>query len=334
MIKVGVYLPIYGGWFASRGSGWGQADGTYSIGEEEKLPTYGYVKQVATEAEKIGVDSLWIADHMLNPLKGDRAPSLESWTLATAIAEATERVVIAHTCLCEAFRYPAVLAKQTATLSDISRGRFWFSIGAGWFKREYKAYGLPFYKHDDRVDRAKEAIQIIKRLWQEDSVTFNGKYYSISNGILEPKPDPRPLIWYAGMSEASRNLAAEEADGWLMDGCSFEKAQKNIADMQERLEKKGRGKIEFAIPGLTFIRDTDEDAKKYVEQITGGSKGVLDRTLDTGLVGSPETIAQKIKQLESIGINHVLLQLTPTLRELPEVKKFLDVLGKINPDHS
>ena len=173
MIKVGVYLPIYGGWFASRGSGWGQADGTYSIGEEEKLPTYGYVKQVATEAEKIGVDSLWIADHMLNPLKGDRAPSLESWTLATAIAEATERVVIAHTTLCEAFRYPAVLAKQTATLSDISRGRFWLSIGAGWFKREYKAYGLPFYKHDDRVDRTKEAIQIIKRLWQEDSVTFN-----------------------------------------------------------------------------------------------------------------------------------------------------------------
>lgn len=266
---------------------------------------------------------------MLNPLKGDRAPSLESWSLATAIAEATERVVIAHTTLCEAFRYPAVLAKQAATLSDISRGRFWLSIGAGWFKREYEAYGLPFYKHDDRVDRAKEAIQIIKRLWQEESVTFNGKYYSISNGILEPKPDPRPPIWYAGMSEASRNLVSEEADGWLMRGCSLEEAQKNIADMQERLEKKGRSKIEFAIPGLTFIRDTDEEAKKYVEQITGGSKGVLDRTLDTGLVGSPETIAQKIKQLESIGISHILLQLTPTLRELQEVKKFLDILGKI-----
>jgi FMNH2-dependent dimethyl sulfone monooxygenase len=135
------------------------------------------------------------------------------------------------------------------------------------------------------------------------------------------------------MSEASRNLAAEEADGWLMSGCSLEGAQKNIVDMQERLEKKGRSKIEFAIPGLTFIRDTDEEAKKYVEQITGGNKDMLDHALDTGLVGSPETVVQKIKQLESIGISHVLLQLTPTLRELPKVKKVLDVLGKIDPGH-
>lgn len=334
MIKVGLYLPVYGGWLPSRGAGKAQADGSYFVGEEEeKPPTYSYVKQVALEAEKIGIDSLWIPDHMLNPIKGALAPSLEAWTLATAIAEVTERVTIAHTTLCEAFRYPAVLAKQAATLSDISSGRFWLSIGAGWFKREYEAYGLPYYRHRDRIERAKEAIQIIKRLWEEDSVTFSGKYYSITNGILEPKPNPRPPIWYAGVSEASRNLVAEEADGWLMRGCSFEEAQENIADMRERLKKEGRSKVEFAIPGLTFIRDTDEEAKKYVEQITGGSKNVLDRTLDTGLVGSPETVAQKIKKLESIGINHVLLQLTPTLSELQNVKKVLDVLRKIDPDH-
>lgn len=320
MIKVGIYLPVYGGWFR------------HPMGEEEKLPTYGYLKQVAIKAETIGIDSLWIPDHMLNPIKGDRAPSLESWSLATAIAEATKRVIIAHTTLCEAFRYPAVLAKQAATLSDISRGRFWLSIGAGWFKREYEAYGLPFYDHDERVTRAKEAVQIIKRLWDEDSVTFNGKYYSISKGILEPKPNLRLPVWYAGTSEASRNLIAEEADGWLMGGCTLEEAQKNIADMQKRLKKNGRSRIEFAISALIFIRDTDEEAKKYVEQITGGNKDVIDRTLDTGLVASPETAVQKIKQLESIGINHVLLQLTPTLRELQKVKKVLDVLRKIDPD--
>ena len=321
MIKVGMYLPVYGGWFH------------HLMGEEEKLPTYGYVKQAALKAEKIGIYSLWIPDHMLNPIKGDRAPSLEAWTLATAIAEATERVIIVNTTLCEAFRYPAVLAKQVTTLSDISSGRFWLSIGAGWFKQEYEAYGLPFYEHDERVDRTKEAIQIIKRLWEEDSVTFSGKYYSTRNSILEPKPDPMPPIWYAGVSEASRNLVAEEADGWLMRECSFEEAQKNITDMRERLKKKGRGKIEFAIPGLTFIRDTDEEAKKYVEQITGGSKDVAGGALEAGLVGSPETVGQKIKQLESIGINHVLLQLTPTLTELQNVKKVLDVLRKIDPDY-
>jgi FMNH2-dependent dimethyl sulfone monooxygenase len=304
------------------------ADGAYFSGEEEEQPTYAYVKRVALEAEKIGVDSLWIPDHMLNPIKGERAPSLEAWTLATAIAEATEKVIIAHTTLCEAFRYPAVLAKQAATLNEISNGRFWLSIGAGWFKREYEAYGLPFYEHDERVARAGEAIKIIKRLWQEDSVTFNGKYYSITNGVLEPKPEPKPPVWYAGVSEASRNLVAELADGWLMRGCNLEEAKKNIADMQQRLKRKGRVEIEFAIPALTFIRDTDDEARKYMERLTGGRKNVLDRTLDTGLIGSPETVAEKIRQLESIGIDHVLLQLTPTLKELQYVKDVLDILRK------
>lgn len=328
MIRIGIYLPVYGGWLPSRESGKAMADGAYFSGEEEEQPTYAYVKRVALEAEKIGVDSLWIPDHMLNPIKGERAPSLEAWTLATAIAEATEKVIIAHTTLCEAFRYPAVLAKQAATLNEISNGRFWLSIGAGWFKREYEAYGLPFYEHDERVARAGEAIKIIKRLWQEDSVTFNGKYYSITNGVLEPKPEPKPPVWYAGVSEASRNLVAELADGWLMRGCNLEEAKKNIADMQQRLKRKGRVEIEFAIPALTFIRDTDDEARKYMERLTGGRKNVLDRTLDTGLIGSPETVAEKIRQLESIGIDHVLLQLTPTLKELQYVKDVLDILRK------
>ncbi|MBO8181264.1 MAG: LLM class flavin-dependent oxidoreductase [Archaeoglobus sp.] len=160
----------------------------------------------------------------------------------------------------------------------------------------------------------------------EDSVTFNGKFYSIDNGVLEPKPNPKPPIWYAGVSEASRDLVAEEVDGWLMRGCSLEEAKNNVEDMHKRLDKAGRNKIEFAILGLTFIRRTDEEAKKYLERIAGGRRNVLDRTLDTGLVGSAETVAQKIEQLKEVGIDHVLLQLTPTLAELPYVKGVLEVL--------
>ncbi len=326
MVKIGLYLPVYGGWFPSRKSAKAEVDGVYFEREDERPPTYEYNRQVALEAEKIGIDSLWIPDHLLNPIKGENAPSLEAFTLAVAIAEVTEKVVIAHTTLCEAFRYPAVLAKQAATLAEISKGRFWLSLGACWFKREFEAYGLPFYGHDDRVERAGEAIRIIKRLWTENDVTFRGRFYSIENGVLEPKPDPRPPIWYAGVSEASRDLVAEEVDGWLMRGCSVEEAKRNVEDMYKRLDRVGRDKIEFAIPGMTFIRNTDDEAKKYLESIAGGRRGVLDRTLDTGLVGSPETVARKIEQLEEAGIDHVLLQLTPTLAELPYVEKILEVL--------
>ena len=326
MVRIGVYLPVYGGWFPARKSAKAEVDGVYFDKEDEKPPTYEYNKQVALEAEKIGIDSLWIPDHMLNPIKGENAPALEAFTLAVAIAEATQKVVIAHTTLCEAFRYPAVLAKQAATLAEISKDRFWLSLGACWFKREFDAYGLPFYEHDERVNRAREAIQIIKKLWTENNVTFRGEFYSIENGILEPKPNPKPPIWYAGVSEASRRLVAEEVDGWLMRGGSVEEAKRNVEDMYKRLDKLGRDKIEFAIPGLTFIRETDEEAKRYLKSIAGDRRNVLDRTLDTGLVGSPETVAQKIEQLEEVGIDHVLLQLTPTLTELSYVERVLEIL--------
>ncbi|MBO8181266.1 MAG: LLM class flavin-dependent oxidoreductase [Archaeoglobus sp.] len=106
-------MPVYGGWFPSRKSAKAEADGVYFEKEDEKPPTYDYVRKVALEAEKIGIDSLWIPDHMLNPIKGENTPFLEAWTLATAIAEATEKVIIAHTTLCEAFRYPAVFGKAS-----------------------------------------------------------------------------------------------------------------------------------------------------------------------------------------------------------------------------
>lgn len=325
MIKIGLYLPVYGGWLPVSNSG-KINKGIEPSSENEELPTYKYVKRVAIEAERIGIDSLWIPDHMLNPIKGETADSLESWTIASAIAAVTKKVNIAQTTLCEAFRYPAVTAKQAATLADISGGRFWLSIGAGWFKREYEAYGLPFYEHDDRVNRTAEAINIIKQLWKRDGVTFSGKYYSIKSGVLQPKPNPAPPIWYAGVSNASRNLVAAEADGWLMRGCSITETENNIDDMNERLRKKGRNGIEFAIPALTFIRDTDQEAEELLKKKTGGRNNLLDRTLDTGLIGSPLTVAGKIKRLDKIGINHVLLQLTPTLEELKNVEKMVEIL--------
>lgn len=309
MIKLGLYLPTYGGWLRQIKR------------EEERMPTYEYAKEVALKAEKVGFHSLWIPDHLLNPIKGEKAPSLEAWTLAVGVAEATNRVRICHTTLCEAFRYPAVLAKQAATLSELSQGRFWLSLGAGWFKREYRAYGLSWVEHDERVNRARETIEIIRKLWTKDEVDFNGKYYSITNGILQPKPKPCPPFWYAGMSEASRQLVADEVDGWLMRGAPLPEVGENIEDMKRRLKKRGREPIEFAIPALTFVANTDGEAKQKLKCITQGHKNVLDRTLDTGLVGSPETVAGKIKKLEEAGINHLLLQLSPTL---PELARFSD----------
>lgn len=315
MLKLGLWLPTYGGWLRQ-------------MEEEERLPTYDYAKEVALRAEKAGLHSLWIPDHLLNPIKGEHSPSLEAWTLAAGIAEATDEIVISHTTLCEAFRYPAVLAKQAATMCDLSCNRFWLSLGAGWYKREYSAYGLVWHEHDERVKRAREAIKLINRLWTEDRVDFSGKFYAVKNGIVEPKPEPIPPIWYGGNSEASRELVASEADGWLMGRAPIQEVERNITDMDKRLQKQERGKIEFAVPALTFVRDSDKQAKAHVKSYISGSDDAMYRAIKAGLVGSPNTMANKIKKLDEVGIDHLLLHFTPTI---PEFERFVDsVLPLLN----
>ena len=128
--------------------------------EGEEKVSYGYAEEVALKAEAIGIDSIWVPDHMLNPIKGEREPTLEAWTTLTAIGAVARRLELFHTTICQGFRYPAVLAKMCATMQDVVGGRFRLSIGAGWYKREFQAYEVPFHSHDDRIDRTREQIEI------------------------------------------------------------------------------------------------------------------------------------------------------------------------------
>jgi FMNH2-dependent dimethyl sulfone monooxygenase len=127
--RLGIYIPLYGGWI--RGA------------PPEEEVTYANAKKAALAAEEAGIHSLWVADHLLNPIKGQNQPSLEAWTTLTGLAAVTKRVELFHTTICQGFRYPAVLAKMCVTMQDLAKGRFSLSIGAGWFQREFEAYGLP-----------------------------------------------------------------------------------------------------------------------------------------------------------------------------------------------
>jgi len=304
-MEFGVYLPVYGGWL--RGAP-----------VEEPEISCSYVIKVAQEAEALGFDSVWVPDHMLNPLKGEDEAALESWTVLTAVAATTKRIKLAHTTLCQAFRYPAVLAKMAATLDELSGGRFIFSIGAGWFRREFEAYGLPWYEHDERIEQAEEQIRLIKLLWTQDRVDFEGKYYKIVGGIVKPKPvqKPRPPIWYGGESERSRQLVAREADVWLMRGGSPEETARKISDMQARLQ--GRA-IEYALPAMVFIGESEAQAEeKLRRRAQGADPAVLDRTLRTGMIGTARRLKQYIQEFERIGVKYLLLQFSHTLEDMRE----------------
>ena len=133
-------------------------------------------------------DSVWFTDH----LQYDASPVLEGWTTLTYLMGFYPHLTFGHTVLSQSFRNPALLAKMSATLHYLSRGRFILGIGTGWKKDEYLAYGYDFPPPKERIEQLEEVLQIIKALWREEPMTFHGKHYHVVNAYCEPKPAIMP----------------------------------------------------------------------------------------------------------------------------------------------
>lgn len=291
-MRFGAYIPLYGGWSKS-------PDFTVPI-------SFEFLRSVARQAEEGGYHSIWVPDHLLNPVKGEKFPSQESWTVLSALAALTTKVKLGHTTVCYAFRNPALVAKMGATLDHISGGRFILSVGAGWYEREFEAYGFTFLDHDSRVEAAGEAMHLIKRLWTEGVVTHSGSYFRVTKAILEPKPlqKPRPPVWYAGSSQASQRTAAEHADTWLFGAVAPAKAAEKIL----RFEKKHAKRLGYAMSAMVILEDTEEKAVKQARRFFPGR---WDEILASGLVGSRAEVLERIDKLAEAGVEHLLLQFLP-----------------------
>lgn len=289
-MKFGIMMPMYGGWTENR--------------QVSDLVSFEYMKKIALKADANGYHSLLVPDHLLNPIKGEEQPSLEAWTTLAALAPVTRNVKLAHTTLCYAFRHPAVLAKMAATLDDVSDGRFILSLGAGWFEREFQAYGIEFISHDLRVEATGEAIQLIKELWTKKEVTFNGKYFSVERAILEPKPvqKPRPPIWYGGDSEISQRIAAEHADVWLFSGLPPATLVKTIKNFEEKYSTR---RIDYAMSAVAISAEKQDEAVKRAKKWFPEESNDI---VSSGLVGSLRHIIDKIEKLAEIGVNYLILQ--------------------------
>lgn len=172
-------------------------------------------------AEALGFDSVWIPDHLIIdiPRPGSRPEGAwEGWSLAAALAAATQRIQIGLLVTCTAFRNPALLAKMADTVDEISGGRLTVGLGAGWCKREFEAFGYPF---DHRVGRFEEAITITAGLLRTGRMDFSGQYYQVQDCELRPR-GPRPegppiLVGSSSKGERMLRLAARHADIWNRD---------------------------------------------------------------------------------------------------------------------
>src|SRR5262245_41097326 len=168
------------------------------------LPTQSFTetREYATRAEAVGYDAVAVEDHffMRSPMAQPWDPRLECFTALSAVAMLTRRVKLAQLVACNSFRHPALTAKIAASLDHVSGGRVELGLGAGWFREEYDALGIPYPPPKTRIAEMREALQIIKKLWSDAQVSYDGEHYKIRNAYAEPKPlsKPRPKIILGG----------------------------------------------------------------------------------------------------------------------------------------
>jgi FMNH2-dependent dimethyl sulfone monooxygenase len=249
------------------------------------------------------------------------------------------------------FHHPGLLAKQAANIDRIAAGRLSLNVVSSWWKDEANQYGLPFDEHEARYERTSEWLKVVKGLWSSPRFTFSGRHYRMEEAILEPKPlrDPRPLLYAGGESEAAKQLIAAEADAFLMHGDPPERIAEKIADMRKRREQLAPGAppLQFGVAGFVVCRDTHESAQREVGRITdvrASARGyanyhqwlagtrleqrvsledysVSNRGLRSGLVGTPESIAERLSEFEAAGVDLVLLQFSPQAEEMERFAK-------------
>src|SRR4051812_45131324 len=185
---------------------------------------------MARAAEEVGFESVWLGDHLLYD-SPERAP-WEAWTLLSALAAATTTVRLGPLVACAGFHPPAVLAKMAATVDEVSGGRFVLGLGAGWNRREFDAFGLPF---DRRVARFEEAFAIIRGLLAGETVTHDGRFHSADRAVLLPPPARRVPLMIG--SNGPRMLAATlpHVDAWNTWYADYGNTPEGLAALLERL---------------------------------------------------------------------------------------------------
>jgi FMNH2-dependent dimethyl sulfone monooxygenase len=328
-MRFGYWMPVFGGWLRN-------------VDNEGMEASWEYVSRLARRSEEIGYDLTLLAELFLNDIKGADAPTLDAWSTAAALAAVTRRLEL-MVAVRPTFHSPAIFAKQAANIDRISGGRLSLNVVSSWWATEAQKYGVQFDVHDDRYARTAEWLHVVNGVWTEPRFTHQGRYYTVEDVILEPKPvsRPRPTIYAGGESPAARELISGRCDGYLMHGDPPESIAPRVTDMRRRREALGLPPMVYGAAGYAIVRRTKDEARRELARITDVSGGtayhsyqdwlnntqleqrvsledysVSNRGLRTGLVGTPEQVAERLVALEAAGLDLVLLQFSPQLEEM------------------
>jgi F420-dependent oxidoreductase-like protein len=312
-VNFGVFLPFY------------------AFKNETQLNMlFNRIRDVVLESERLGYYSVWLDDHLMY----GSSPMLECWTTLSALASATAKIRLGTMVTSNAFRNPALLAKMAATVDVISSGRLELGLGAGIQKEEHDSYGFPFPKPKIRIERLKESVEIIKKMWIQEKASYKGKHYCIADAVCEPKSlqKPYPPITIGGSGEKYLlKVTAQHADrfdfGYLP---TIELYKDKLQVLENHCKSIGRefGEIEKSCwpAGQILLSQSRRELEEQVKRFKPKNMSRADFE-KFSFVGSPDECMEKLQPYVDLGVTHFMLFFAD-LSDMTSLRLFAETVVK------
>lgn len=285
------------------------------------------LRQVWQRAEELGFDWVSTWDHLYAATFPPTGPCFEAVTTHAALATLTSRPRVGSLVYCAAFRHPAVLANAAVTIDHLSNGRLELGIGAGWQPEEHEAHGIPYDPPAVRLRRLAETVEIVRALWTQDSVDYDGEFYTLRGATCDPKPvQTPPRIWVGASGEkVGLKLAGRLGDGWNLVFPSPEDFARKLAIVKEASPHPDRLEVGVNI-GLV---DCEDDAVDEALQRRFGAAAEVVKPAT--LAGSPDRMADHVARYVEAGAEWIVLALRAPF-ELDALERFAtDVMSRFRP---
>lgn len=286
--------------------------------EIERRVPWTELVAIAHTAEAVGVDSLWLGDHLLYDLPGGGARGpWEVWTSLAALAAVTDRIVLGPLVASLGFHDPAMLAKMAATVDGVSGGRLVVGVGAGWNQREYRAFGLPF---DRRVERFETAFHIVRRLLAGEVVDHAGPFHRLERCVIDPPParPGGPPLMVGSIGPRMLGITLPHVAMWNVWYSQYGNTAAGLRDVVDTVHERARavGRDPATLQGSAAV---------YVQTPLGRGRAMGDDAMSAPPIrGTAAEVADQLLGWCAPGIDHLQLVVDPI--DVGSVEWLADVL--------
>ena len=275
------------------------------------------VRDYLTRAEALGFESAWVIEQILGGI-----PSLEPLSLLTWAAAVTERLRLGSAVLLSVLRSPVHLAKSLATLDHLSHGRLIVGVGLGANTPIYPAFGMAVER---RAERFGEGLRLMKRLWTEPRVTFDGRFWRLADARMEPKPfqRPHPPLWFGAHHPNALKRAVELGQGFIGAGsASTAKFIEEVRTLRSLLAEAGRDPATFGVGKRVYIAiDADRGrAERRLADWFGAFYGSRELAERVAVRGEPAECVDRLREIVEGGARFLMLH--PVFDELEHLERF------------